>query len=562
MYPTLFCFTIWKNKDTIPNQWGGNINRASGDNNNLAYNHYKSNLQLVHVKWLFDTCTNCIKLTKTDEISDLAMTLHKSRKMHCFELDNKFDFKIVIFDFYTTPQVLLDYTFKNFPEMRNYHTDPPLYGPFHIVSKLLSDKVNATLLTKAQAELENISTFSCPLVNPAVQIYEMGGMPLIKFWNTYRKRKVILARQQSLGFNFAYCSRPSIIHEKAWNVSVLVNAFEFKVWAILLLAILCISLKIATRILDGVLIFQYKTFGYVIYTISSAIISTLTLPYTQKSGLFLLWMFMSIILVNYYTGSITSRLISPPEEDAMTEISQVVKNNYSIIFDNIVHLGIMKATVQTYTKPQSGGKFDIRKDLQAIHSLLERLSPASLIKDQTEYIRNVSYTEKVVILYLWPFIMKAINEANNLIAMEQPIVSKRRHCYVGKQIIPSGEVFFGFGNHGSARIQQVFQSTVEAGIYLYWMTEFCQMSYAKRVQDRRKVVSPTQIKYDFLSTVSALRMEGKVLTVFFVWAVCLAGCVMSSVIEVFCSNKNNVISLGPDSQSRMFNTFNGGRFRN
>ncbi|CAL8087575.1 unnamed protein product [Orchesella dallaii] len=429
--------------------------------------------------------------------------------------------------------------------MRNYHDDPPIYGPFHIISKLFSDVVNATLITRAQAEISNISSVSYPLVNPAVQIYEMRGTPLIKFWNKYKNRSVHLTRLQTLGFNFAYCSTPSIIYEKAWNVSVLVNAFEFKVWAILLLAILCISLRIATEIQNGVLIFQFKSYGFVSYTVSSAIISTL--PYPQKSGLLLLWMFMSLILVNYYTGSITSHLISPPEEDAMTEISQVVKNNYSIIFETIVQLGIMKATVQSYKNEDNGKTFNVRKDFQAIHSLLERFSPVSLIESHAEYIRNVSYSEKVVILYIWPFVMKTINDANNLIAMEQPIPSKRRHCYVGKRIIPSGEVFNGFGNHGSARLQQVFQSTVEAGVYLYWMTEFCQMSYAKRVQDRRKVTSPTQITYDFVSTFSALRMEGKVLTVFFVWTMCLVGCTISCAFEIYYCKGNNHISVQVDA---------------
>ncbi|CAL8087590.1 unnamed protein product [Orchesella dallaii] len=530
-----FCVAIW-----------GSINTASDFSDTESFasklrlldNIYDPIFDIFLVKWSFDVCVDCRKFASIDEISKFSLNLHETGNFDCLTMENKPNFKFVIFDFYATLQTDLDHIFRNYSQKRNYHSNPPLYGPFYVTSKILSDAVNATLLVRAEAEAENISSVFYPLVSPTVQIYEMGGTPLIKFWEKYKRRSVHIARLTSLGFNFAYCSHPNVILEKAWNISVLVNAFDFKVWLTLFLAIFLISLKLATKLLNGVLLLQYRTFGSVIFKVSSAIIASV--GNTQKSSLFLLWLFMCTVLVNYYTGSITSKLISPPEEETMTEISQVLKNNYSIIFEDIVHLGTVKATVQSYAQESNDHKSNVRKDLQSVHSLLNRLSRKSLIQDHTEYVRNVSYSEKVVILYIWPFIMKTVSDANNLIAKEQPKASERRHCYIGKEIIPSGEVFFGFGNHGSERLQGVFQSSYEAGLHLYWMSEFVHMSYAKRVQDRLKVVSPTHIKYDFISTVSALRMEGKVLTVFFVWAVCLAICAVSSVLEMFYSLKNDI----------------------
>jgi len=167
----------------------------------------------------------------------------------------------------------------------------------------------------------------------------------------------------------------------------------------------------------------------------------------------------------------------------------------------------------------------------------------SLVLNKTEFYKNLAYTKKIVTFFLWPFVMKAINEANNVIANDQPVHSKRRICYVGKRIIPSGETYFGFAPPGSDRLLQAFYSTFETGLYYYWMTEFLKMTYASRVQDRNKVVSPTQIKDDFVNIVSKLRMEGKILTVFFLWGVCLMICVISFGIEFmyFAQMRNKVV---------------------
>lgn len=64
-----------------------------------------------------------------------------------------------------------------------------------------------------------------------------------------------------------------------------------------------------------------------------------------KSGLLALWTLISFIFSNFYSAVITSLVIIPPGEQSMTEISHLLKYNYTLIFPNQYQLDFVNSTV-------------------------------------------------------------------------------------------------------------------------------------------------------------------------------------------------------------------------
>lgn len=150
---------------------------------------------------------------------------------------------------------------------------------------------------------------------------------------------------------------------------------------------------------------------------------------------------------------------------------------------------------------------------------MDKLGPNSVIQSEEGFIEAISFSDNVLTMWFWPYLVSMINRANDLLWQKKV---KDRHCYVGKELISSGQVFFAISPPNSKKMRKITLSLVEVGIYKYWRDESIQLAYSQRVQDRVKVVSPTRLKYNnSMTAFTALGMKGKVLTVFFLWAVCI-----------------------------------------
>ncbi len=90
-----------------------------------------------------------------------------------------------------------------------------------------------------------------------------------------------------------------------------------------------------------------------------------------------------------------------------------------------------------------------------------------------------------------------------------------------------------FGNNKKLRKAALY--LVESGILKYWRDEYIKLRYAKRVQERSKVISRTKIIYDFEKAVtSSLALEGKISSVFFLWVACLVGGCCTVFVAELC----------------------------
>lgn len=71
----------------------------------------------------------------------------------------------------------------------------------------------------------------------------------------------------------------------------------------------------------------------VVLTISSVLISPVISGACGTHKLFLMWAFVCLGFVTYFSGSLTSVMIRPPPDDRFTRIEQLLENNYFLTFD-------------------------------------------------------------------------------------------------------------------------------------------------------------------------------------------------------------------------------------
>ncbi len=237
----------------------------------------------------------------------------------------------------------------------------------YVVANILANSINATLISLPFAKQRNVSVQYFPSIMPYIQTYESSGLNLDYLWRKYQQpnrdyyEDLFLLRRHPNGFNFAYCEIPRNKLQSPWNLDALSEAFDVYVWGILVISIIALSITIYFKtvgLLDSKLFspgkFLSGIFTSFISSLSALVTPGVSLLFVQNvkinNVVFILWMFVCIIIVNYYTGSVTSLMIVPPSEDAMTFVSQAVKRNYTLVFDDANIMRILNGTVRNMTE--------------------------------------------------------------------------------------------------------------------------------------------------------------------------------------------------------------------
>lgn len=115
---------------------------------------------------------------------------------------------------------------------------------------------------------------------------------------------------------------------------------------------------------------------------------------------------------------------------------------------------------------------------------------------------------------------------------------------MGDELVDSGERYFVILPPRSGLLSRAFQKLLASGIMQRWEDEGNSIAVSERVQDRTRVKSKTRIINDDNVSPIALAMEGKMLTVFLVWAICILGCMACLLSEIlFKRNTNNLIII-------------------
>lgn len=238
-----------------------------------------------------------------------------------------------------------------------------------------------------------------------------------------------------------------------------------------------------------------------------------------KSGLLGLWTLVSFIFSNFYSAVITSLMIIPPGDEPMTEISHLLENNYILIFPNQRDLNIVNATVN-YVKTKNN-------DLNASRALISRGAQITGTHGIT-FGKTLAFTKHVAAIDLWHNVLAILEFANA--ALELNAENAKKHCYIGKKLIPSGDLFQIFTPPKGGKHAKLAKNLLETGFYSFWYTELRKMQYSSRVQERSKVKEPTDNVFDFeditASEFKPLKFEGRIKSVFF-------GCIIMGSLGSF-----------------------------
>jgi len=154
----------------------------------------------------------------------------------------------------------------------------------------------------------------------------------------------------SVPLNFGFCENPELRQDKPWNLKILFAAFDIRIWIALILLMFCLSF---------LAVFIHKLSpSTAILSVLSGLISTvpdITGAKRLKTWwLFILWMMVCVVLVNYYCGLTTSMFISPPLEDVIIKVSQLLEAGYHLIFEDFYHLWYVGVAVRHHLQNTSG----------------------------------------------------------------------------------------------------------------------------------------------------------------------------------------------------------------
>lgn len=428
--------------------------------------------------------------------------------------------KFVRYDFYSLNQSRLESELENFGRFRDIYKDDrrPSAGTVFIFANLvkaIASGVNGSLITRGHPEFLNWNAH--PTIIPGLNLFDCCNRTMKHVWNAYYNRasnesvidKPHFVKIPETHFNLMYCGVPQRKLESVWNFLIFTHSFDFPSWVCLIL-----SLIMVTRLSNS----RYPFFSNLAVLITPAAVSTSRRP----SKLFVLWMMACLVVVTYYTGEMTSEVISPTPEETMTSITDLKDNEYSVICSDRITQGIVNGTVQAL----SAASF-VSKETFILADLMRE---SGKDQDYDIFYEKMISQDKIAHVNMWPFILRYTSLANDLL---EPMgkFPRDKKCYIGKRMVKAGEMFYGFLPPGGLELARIFQYLLGAGIVSRWESEFHGLASAIRVQDRVRILGPTRLLEETESFV-VLTLSGKILTIFLLWMVFIFLCTACLLLEV------------------------------
>lgn len=449
--------------------------------------------------------------------------------------------KIVIKDFFIINQDFLSMAIKKYPRVRDFYNEPPYFGPTVHQSFIVSEKMNATLIMKANLKKHCRDSFDNPLF-PTISISNMGSSLIKKFerWppGTLRSNpdrpRVILPLTMAL--NFAYCNalREAVIGNSPF--SIFHNTADYLVWISL-----TTSFFLVTVLVHTLTRFQGSLGDHFLVMLSALLcpgVSMVT-QLLQYCWLFTVWTCICLIFVTYYSGSMTSVVISPTPEWRMTHIGEVVERNYSLINSNPTGLHFIRQMVSLNLPPPHVASNISDKFLEA-DKLLKMLQKAYAPSPSNKFFQMMASPEKYATVTSWTDAIFAATRSINYISQQQ---IKSRKCYLGKELSYAQNFYHVFTPPENNRLADLFQKTMEGGLYDYWYGETVGVGQSERVQGRTRVLSRTSLVEE-TEPIHPLEIEGKLKNVFLFWLVCSAISTATWTMEVmwFQYTKSHIVT--------------------
>lgn len=404
----------------------------------------------------------------------------------------------------TPPSHSMEELVVQFTQMRDVHHDPATFAALYVFLNTLAQTVNKTIIAANNPAVLNSSNSNDYL---RIFLYVSGFgeekrtiMDISKHF-----RNPVFSIIPTEKYSFVYCEIPRRKFNSVWSFSVFTNSMNSWTWLILCVDAVAVGLLAFSKV---------DKFSPAILPTFSLLLSIATISSRmkrEKSYLFVLWMFVCAILVNFYTGGVTSTVIKPVGDDSLTRMEHLAERNFTLVYPVNVILSAIK---------------DIAGLNSSSARALKKLSAGAICKSviNSELFDSLLENERMTMVSVWPLTLFAQTViSRRILRGNVSMKDKKKKCYVGKELIPGPTSFIAFTPPGHVELARKFQSLVETGIFYYWVAEQFALAHSRRVQDRNRIKSSISIvdENGGNNEVVQLRMEGKMVTVFGLWGVCL-----------------------------------------
>lgn len=379
---------------------------------------------------------------------------------------------------------------------------------------MLAAGINATLISKGHKDYK---PGRYPTFLPSLHVIDEEELTLEKFWkftpenihlqryslenNGDRNQETLeLIGRSPVSWNFVYCSFREGMRGVEWDFTIFLKPFGRWVWLITITSLILISLLAFPKKT------RYSSLRVILSSISVLISPGMSaLPKKwDRSLLFTLWMLVCYVVVTFYSGHITSNVISPSPEMTLKSIFELEDAKYHLLMPggssipNTIKyarkLAHVSHEMNLLWRIFSGNHYFIE---DTYPKLIQRLASS---KDKWASFTISHYAPRVAIT------------ANDL--------QRQKKCHVGRQLVRAGETFYAFAPPRSKKLMEVFAILVDVGIIPRWFEELTATASSSRVQDRVRILSWTKVKDD-PAPVRALHMEERIITIFLLYLACI-----------------------------------------
>lgn len=396
---------------------------------------------------------------------------------------------------------------QNYSRLRDFHTDPPPFVMFSIhLSNLLSEYMNASLVSTTDLNMttQELAGFSgYPIVSAVVV-----GSQVIQMRQEQQASGIsgstLISLTDSGGLNFVYCAeRRKHDHTVLSFLKSLLGKADIWVGICLLVSIAGIAL-----------IQKFGNIEAYFFVTISAIISPITLN-SSRSILFQIWLLGCTVLSTYHLGNLASEIISPTQDMQMGKFEELLGKNYSLILQS--QHGVTRVRQYLTSSPETSNETG-----NLGYEILTMLKSAVGAKSMEQFVDTLVFQDNTVSIGSWLAAMKYAQYARSVISKRG---LKSRRCYIGKELRLHTTFWFSFTGRSREILARVFDHITETGFVNIWIKEMTGIAVTRRVQDRSRFRSPTNLAKD-KEKPKPLDVAGKFLNVIYLWLTCLCGCVV------------------------------------
>lgn len=398
---------------------------------------------------------------------------------------------------------------RNYPKIRDFHHNPPYLAPLFHFNNFIAESINFTLLSEfdAKSNCSEGTLSTLPRIHSMVRAHQLREL-----YNESLSRikvKPSAVQRYPQPFSFTYCDHPRREFDTLSPLIIFQNTADILIWFCMLASILLVGIFV--KRLSG------PTNSPTLLVALSSLVSggvSISSKSLKRSWLLTTWMYACIILVTYFSGHLTSHVISPSPEFRFSNLNDLMANNYSLI-QNPFSLMYIKRELSSSGSPE-------------LKKILWKLVTTALVAKDEHIPKLLATKPNTATIFIWPHAFKTINLAQEFQKARGVL---RKHCYVGKELLFDESLFVGVISPKIKKLTRTLRVLMEQGIFHVWIQEYVGISGSIRVQGRSRIKSSTKFREDAPMPTNLSINDGKIKNVFVLWMIDLTICGVSVLVE-------------------------------